>query len=358
MELRLEMAQYVRCSSNISRSDGAQTILCTLVTPLRNELDSIEELWCSIQTQSILPGEWIIVDNGSADGTYEWLVNKTETSLFPVTVLSLPGKNIAMMMNAAIELARHDIIACCHGGTQIPVNWLESLLKPIKEDPSVDVVAGVWKAYGKTSFERWLAKAPPYALNIDVLNENSYLPAARSMLFRRDAWKKVEGFPEWLPMFGEDTLFDIRLHAAGCRFSIAQEALVGWRPKDSVLSTMRQWYLYYQADACIGLQGYATPKVLLRPWMFILPAGMVGMFLSWGFGASVLLLLAVADHIRRVVFYHRTSISEYFFWLYLMPLAMQTGAMHGWILRLLGRVTVPEADLRSVREYQHVLKNN
>ena len=92
--------------------------------------------------------------------------------------------------------------------------------------------------------------------------------------------------------------------------------------------------------------------------MFILPAGMVGMFLSWGFGASVLLLLAVADHIRRVVFYHRTSISEYFFWLYLMPLAMQTGAMHGWILRLLGRVTVPEADLRSVREYQHVLKNN
>ena len=66
-------------------------ILCTLVTPLRNERDSVEELWSSITTQDLLPGEWIIADNGSTDGTYEWLLRQSSTASFPVTVLSLPG---------------------------------------------------------------------------------------------------------------------------------------------------------------------------------------------------------------------------------------------------------------------------
>ncbi|MGA2507224.1 MAG: glycosyltransferase [Chitinispirillaceae bacterium] len=69
----------------------AAGIHCALITPLKNERDNVESLWTSIRTQTHTPDEWIITDNGSIDGTYEWLIAHATDSPFPIKVLSLPG---------------------------------------------------------------------------------------------------------------------------------------------------------------------------------------------------------------------------------------------------------------------------
>jgi len=322
---------------------------CTLVTPLKNERDNVEKLWDAIQGQTVKPDEWIITDNGSTDGTYEWLLEHASYSPFPVLVLSLPGYTIAKMMNTAIRSAQHDIIACCHGGTRIPQDWLENLLNPFREDPTVDVSAGVWEPYGETPFERWVASA--MWLDIDSLDEHTYLPATRSMAFKRSAWEKVGGFPEWLPLFGEDTLFDIRLHAARCKFVIARGAKVGWRPKSSLRALFRQYRLYAEANTYMGLLVF-KPRLFLRPWIFLFFAIALVLLSKNGLIVFWLFLIAiVADVIRLRLIGFSGSLGLYFVFVWLIPIARQLGFVRGTYRKLRGLVQIPNCDKNAIQYY-------
>ena len=42
-----------------------------LITPARDEAENLPRLAASIQAQDVAPDAWVIVDNGSTDGTLE-----------------------------------------------------------------------------------------------------------------------------------------------------------------------------------------------------------------------------------------------------------------------------------------------
>ena len=44
-----------------------------VITPVRDEVDHVEQTISSMRRQSILPELWIIVDDGSTDGTSQLL---------------------------------------------------------------------------------------------------------------------------------------------------------------------------------------------------------------------------------------------------------------------------------------------
>jgi cellulose synthase/poly-beta-1,6-N-acetylglucosamine synthase-like glycosyltransferase len=323
---------------------------CTLVTPLKNERDNIERLWGAIHDQTRVPDEWIITDNGSTDGTYEWMVEHSPASPFAITVLRLPEITIARMLNIAIHEAKWDVIVCCHGGTRIPKKWLRNLLRPMEQDTTVQVVAGVWDAYGETRFEQWVADS--IQSNLAVIDEKRWLPASRSLAFSKTAWNQVGGFPEWLPRFGEDTLFDIRLRAAGYKFAIAKDAVVGWRPKSSFRAIFRQHRLYSEADAFMGLSRFSVRR-FCRPWLILVAAVLLGgVSGSVSFGIVALLAGIGADYVRlnrlRVV----SSFSSYFLWGWFVPIAEQTGVIRATAMSLAGVVRAPESDRRAVEHYR------
>lgn len=330
---------------------SASTFRCTLVTPLRNEMDNIDRLWATIQGQTRTPDEWIIADNGSSDGTREWLVQHSETSRFPVTVLSLPGKTIAQMLNMAIPLARHEIIACCHGGTRIPSDWLEHLLAPLQVDPDTDVSGGVWEPYGETPSECWVARSIYH--DCELADARTYCPASRSIAFKRSAWEKSGGFPEWLPKFGEDTLYAIRLHAAGCKFQVAPKAIVGWRPKPLLWPLLRQYYFYGQANGCIRLH----PEIglgLLRPAVPLF--GAAGLLLGgqhWLLSLVALAAIPVADHWQLRMRGKRPykGFGHYLLWEWVLRLARIIGWLNGRWLISRGHVHRPPTDEAAVKSY-------
>jgi len=331
-----------------NRPGGA--VRCTLITPLYNERDNIERTWSSILNQTRPPDEWIVTDNGSTDGTYEWLGDRQGECPFPFKLLPMPDANIAQMMNTAVREATHDIVACCHGGLRIPQTWLENLLAPLAADASVDVAAGMWEPYGETWFERFVARGDPH--RIDRLDPATYLPASRSLAFRKTAWAHAGGFPEWLPLFGEDTLYAIRLRAAGCRFALARDAVVGWRPKGSVVSLFRQVRRYAEGNAAMGYVRHPL-RAFLSPSGFV-PLGVaVGLAArSYWLGLAGFAAACVGfEALRCVVRGMLPSISGLFVSGVLLGLARQVGYVRGYWWRLVRAVRVPQSDKKAVADY-------
>jgi len=250
----------------------------SLIVTVRNEAASLDELLESVAAQTNPPAEIVIVDGGSTDGTFERL--HAWSQRLPLRTLSEPGANIARGRNVAIRAATGDLIAVTDVGVRLAPTWLHALGEAMTD--GVDVVSGFFRADPRSTFERAMgATVLPTLEDIDV---RTFLPSSRSVLFRRSAWERVGGYPEWLD-YCEDLTFDLALRRAGCRFTFAPRAQVAFRPRSSLKAFFRQYYLYARGDGKAGLwwerhavryAAYALAVALLRrrgAGLLLLPIG-------------------------------------------------------------------------------------
>ncbi len=79
------------------------------ITPARDEVQNLQRLASSILTQTVLPTTWVVVDNGSTDGTlevarglagdYEWIRVITESG----STTAAPGAPIVRAFHAGLR---------------------------------------------------------------------------------------------------------------------------------------------------------------------------------------------------------------------------------------------------------------
>jgi len=258
----------------------------SVITTLKNEEVTIREFLDSLLAQSRPPDEIVITDGGSTDGTVEIIQQYIQRGV-PVRLLVIPGANRSVGRNAAIRAAKYDIIACTDAGCRLDKNWLKNIIKPFGVDPATMVVAGFFRVTPHGLFEECVSALtgfPP-----EGTDPNTWLPSSRSIAYRKEAWKKVGGYPEQFS-FNEDTPFAISLRKAGFKFTNAEDALVYWRPRSTLWAFFKQYHAYARGDgqALINVAGYGLRTsiyvsgaillvwgIFFRPLWMVLLAGTV-----------------------------------------------------------------------------------
>ncbi len=232
----------------------------SVISTVFNEKDSIDSLLDSLLSQTFKPSEVVIVDGGSTDGTWERIQKwkeKFESAGIKFKAIREEGANIARGRNVAIENASSDLIASIDGGCVAHKDWLKELCRRY-EETGADVVTGAYEAITGGDLEKKIAR-------VVVPDRNRFRDgveaSSRSVLFRKEAWEKVGGYPENL-YTAEDSTFNFNLKRAGFRFAYARNALVYWRMRPSLRKFAKQFFNYGKGDAKAGtfLWFFRDPK--------------------------------------------------------------------------------------------------
>lgn len=265
----------------------------SLVLTVLNEAHSLPVLLDSIAAQTQLPDEVVVCDGGSKDDTPQLLRAERR---FPVRVIDAPGANISRGRNLAIAAAAHDVIACTDAGTRLHPEWLARITLPFERGYSVNVVSGFFLADFDTPFE--LAMSATVLPAREDVNAGSFLPSSRSVAFRKSAWKAVEGYPEWLD-YCEDLIFDFALRERFGAFTFAADAVAYFRPRGSLHSFFKQYYLYARGD---GKANLWLKRHIIRYGTYLLafPALLAGATLApapWALACGIALAVGAVGYL-------------------------------------------------------------
>lgn len=249
-------------------------VTVSLIITVLNEAETLPQLWHSILAQTHTPDEVIVVDGGSHDDTVKVLQElAAPVSEFATQILVKKG-NRSVGRNTAIQQATSQLIACTDAGCILQPTWLAELLKK-QTATQADVVAGYYEGLVSTS---WQAAVVPYVLVMpDRLPQppEIFLPATRSMLCTKNAWKKVGGFDETLSD-NEDFAFAHALKNAGFTMSFAPQAIVAWVPPTSWWATANMFFRFARGDMQAQLWRPKVGLIFARYLLFVLL-----LLLSW-----------------------------------------------------------------------------
>lgn len=95
----------------------------SIIIPVFNEKDYLDECLSSIAAQTVLPTEVIVVDNNSTDES----VNIAKKYDF-VRVVSEPRQGIVYARDKGFNTARSSLIGRIDADTVLPVDWVENVL--------------------------------------------------------------------------------------------------------------------------------------------------------------------------------------------------------------------------------------
>ncbi len=238
-----------------------------MVITVLNEENTIGKLLESIDQQTRHPDEIVLVDGGSADNTMGVITqylrernhttkhNQQKTDNSPIKILQKRG-NRSVGRNEGIRKSSGDVIFITDAGCSLDSQWIEKIYEHFL-DPKTEVVAGYYRGYSNTFFERALI---PYVLVMeDNVTPDNFLPASRSMAFRKSVWKKIGGFPEQFS-HNEDYVFAHKMKSENYKIIFEKSAIVYWIPPDNLTSAYTMFYRFALGDAQAKLW---RPKVFL-----------------------------------------------------------------------------------------------
>jgi len=221
-----------------------------------NEQVSISKVIEGLLNQSKKPDEIVIVDGGSVDATVKiiqhWQRKSGKIKLVVQKCTPSEGRNLA------VELSRNDIIAMTDAGCVAERDWLKYLMAPFTNE-KIDIVAGFYTMRVRSPLQKALAVF--LGVHPDDFDIN-YLPSARSIAFRKEAWEKIGGFPEDLDDTAEDTVFNYKALKEDLKIARVSDARVEWREiPNSFLEGVKKIYYYAKGDAKSGIWYYPSISI-------------------------------------------------------------------------------------------------
>lgn len=116
--------------------------MITVLTPTFNRGGGLQSLWDSLQKQTVKDFEWLVVDDGSTDGTKNLITQLQEKSDFPIRYIykNNGGKHTAL--NVGIQTICSELIFIVDSDDCVTDDAVESILKIHKKYRSQNNICG------------------------------------------------------------------------------------------------------------------------------------------------------------------------------------------------------------------------
>jgi GT2 family glycosyltransferase len=222
----------------------------SLVTTVKNECDNIVEFLKSIENQSLRPGDVVVVDGGSTDNTVDLIRSYINHSSLTIKLIRGFDLNIAQGRNKGVKNSLHDIIVFVDAGCKVDVNFCRNLIGPMNEDKTVDLVGGIYYPIQYSNSSKELI---PDWSSEDMNWWKSFLPSARSQAVRKSNFYRCGGFPEYLTLTGEDTIFDINYRRFSNKWVYNKKAFVYWNAPMNQEHALKLWKSYGKGNGENGV---------------------------------------------------------------------------------------------------------
>lgn len=237
----------------MSRSPGLRV---EVVVPVYNGLRTLSKCVEAILGQTLPAAVLWVVDNGSTDGTYEWLLERARREP-RLRVLRELRRGQAAARNAALPLVEADVVAFTDADCVPQPTWLERLVEPYSDRTVGAVAGGVAGHEPRNLVERYLSVAAfPTPREPRIVADYTFPGVAfytANLSVRTEVLRDLGGFDPTMPP-ADDLDACCRILRAGWRIAYTPEAKVGHVHRSRWSTMLRRFYQY----------GASRPKLLRR----------------------------------------------------------------------------------------------
>ena len=208
----------------------------SVIIPAYNAAQTLGDQLDALKDQEYA-GNWeiVVVNNGSTDNTVK-MVQRYQQLMPRLRLIQAPAKqNRSYARNIAAREAKGDALLFCDADDIVAPGWIAALAEAIKKH---DVVIGPIEVHVLNS------DAPPQPFYFRLSLKEPYLnflPVAMSSncAISRRAFEAVGGFSEDFPR-QQDVDLSWRLQLCGYDIHLAQEAVVYYRPRETLWEVWKQ----------------------------------------------------------------------------------------------------------------------
>ncbi|MCC7359659.1 MAG: glycosyltransferase family 2 protein [Anaerolineales bacterium] len=209
--------------------------LVSVVIVTWNGLRFLPECWAALRAQTYAPIEVIVVDNGSTDGSGQWLAVQTPA---PRVIVNAGNRGFAAANNQGLAAARGEYVALLNNDAYPEPGWLAALVAAAEADPGVGLLGGLLLFADRPHIVQsagicvdrcgitWDAAGGELAAQQGDQPRPSFGPSAGAALYRRELLAALGGFDEAFFAYLEDVDLAWRARRAGWRAVLVPSARV------------------------------------------------------------------------------------------------------------------------------------
>lgn len=254
--------------------------MISVIIPAYNAEKTLPECLAALLSQTHVPDEIIVVDDGSTDETAKVAQN------YPARLIQQLNQGPASARNAGIRSAEGDILLFTDADCTPEAHWVERMVQPLC-DPQIDCVKGTYRTH----------QTNPAARLVQCEFEERYQLLAKfkfidfvdghAAAFRKNVLLEAGGFDPAFPRANnEDVDLSYRLAASGKRMLFAPDAFVYHTHPDSFQAYFRlkvsrgYWrMIVYRHHPGKAVKDTYTPQVLKLQILLVYLA-LAGLILS------------------------------------------------------------------------------
>jgi GT2 family glycosyltransferase len=239
----------------------------SIIIPTFNKVRYLKRCIDSIRKYTAEPYEIIVVDNGSTDGTAQYIRNETEIRYKRFD----SNRGFAAAVNYGMMMAKGSSILLLNNDTVVTPRWLTNMLICLYSEPSVGAVgpvtnniSGRQRIYPRY---RTLLQMQSFAERFNCSNPVLWEPVNRltgfCLLFRRDVFERVGYFDEGYRIGNyEDDDFGLRIRICGLKLIIARDSFIHHYRSVSIRSIGRSFRRIHKQNALYYRKKWGDPAAL------------------------------------------------------------------------------------------------